>query len=427
MSTIRVKYMARVEGEASLSIKLKGERVQDVKFKIFEPPRLFEALLPGRHFSEAPDITSRICGICPVAYQMTSVQAIERALGVIVDPMTRLLRRLFYAGEWLESHTLHVWMLHVPDFLDFPGAIEMARQHPQEVADALRLKKIGNRIISVIGGREIHPVSAAVGGFYKTPSRDALAGLKEDLKWALDAAIAKAEFVAGFDFPDFEQDYEFVALSHPSEYPLNEGRLISNKGLNIDADEYTDHFIEHQVKHSNALHSAVKQRGSYLTGPLARFNLNYAKLPAIARQVAVSHGFRVPCLNPFKSIVVRAIEMVFAIEEALRIIDLYEPPAVPRVKLPRRAGAGHAITEAPRGSLYIFFQFDQDGIIQKARIVPPTSQNQKRMEEDLLHFVPGVIPLAPEELARQCERVIRNYDPCISCATHFLKVDLERC
>src|SRR5450759_1574419 len=325
--TIRVETLARVEGEGSLYIKLVGERVADVKLKIYEPPRLFEAFLRGRHFSEVPDITARICGICPIAYQMSAVHAIERALGIEIDPAVRLLRRLFYCGEWIESHALHIFMLHAPDFLGYPDAIQMARDHRGTVEQGLRLKTTGNRIVTLMGGREIHPISAAVGGFHKVPSKTGLRSLVEDLKWALDASLSTARLVAGFEFPDFEQDYEFVALSHPDEYPFNEGRLVSNRGLNIDAAQYEEHFVEQHVKYSNALHSYLRGRGSYLVGPLARFNLNFSRLPEIAQQAARDCGLALPCRNPFRSIVVRAVEMVFACYEALRAIAEYEPPA----------------------------------------------------------------------------------------------------
>jgi coenzyme F420-reducing hydrogenase alpha subunit len=424
--TIKVDYMARVEGEGSLLIKLKNGLVQDVKLKIFEPPRLFEALLQGRHFTEAPDITARICGICPVAYQMTAVHSIERALGITVHPMVRLLRRMLYAGEWIESHVLHIYMLHAPDFLGYRDFVELAKDHPAEATQALRLKKLGNHIMTLLGGREVHPVSVAVGGFYKTPSKADLESLTEELKWALDIVFAKAKFLAGFEYPDFEQTYEFVALAHPNEYPLNEGRLVSNKGLNIDASQYEDYFTEHHVKHSNALHSVIRGRGSYQTGPLARFNLNYSKLPEVARQAAEHCGLRVPCLNPFKSILARVVEVVFALQETLRIIQVYEPPPVPKVPYEIRAATGYAITEAPRGIQFNRYSFDEHGLIQSVKIVPPTSQNQKRIEEDLKNFIPGIVTQPMEEITRRCEQAVRNYDPCISCATHFLKVTMER-
>jgi len=418
--------MARVEGEGALLIKLKNDQVQDVKLKIFEPPRLFEALLHGRHFNEAPDITARICGICPVAYQMTAVHSIERALGVTVHPMVRLLRRLLYAGEWIESHVLHMYMLHAPDFLGYRDFVELAKDHPEEAQQALRLKKLGNQIMTLLGGREIHPVSVAVGGFYKTPHKADLDRLSDEIKWALDTVGDKAKFLAGFEYPDFEQTYEFVALTHPSEYAMNEGRLVSNKGLNIDAGQYEDYFVEHHVKHSHALHSVIRGRGSYQTGPLARFNLNFSKLPVMARQVAEQCGLRPPCLNPFKSILARAVEVVFALEEALRLIRVYEPPPSPRAPYQVRAATGCAITEAPRGIQFNRYTLDEQGLIQSVKIVPPTSQNQKRIEDDLRNFLPAIVSQPLEEITRRCEQAVRNYDPCISCATHFLKVTMER-
>ena len=423
--TIRVDTLARVEGEGSLYIKLAGDRVADVKLKIYEPPRFFEAFLRGRHYSEAPDITARICGICPVAYQMSAVHAIERALGIRVDPAVRLLRRLFYCGEWIESHALHIYMLHAPDFLGYEDAMAMAADHRDLVEKALRLKKIGNRLMTVLGGREIHPISIAVGGFHRTPTKAQLDELVGDLEWALQASLETVQWTTVLQFPNFEQDYEFVALRHPEEYPLNEGRLVSNHGLNIDFAEYEDHFSELHVKHSNALHSIIRGRGSYLVGPLARFNLNFDRLPALARESAIRVGLKPPVKNPFRSIVVRAVELVFACDEALQIISHYEPPAAAKTETPNRAGVGHAITEAPRGILYHRYAFDDNGLILSTKIVPPTSQNQKRIEDDLREYAAQLVAWPQDEATSKCEQAIRNYDPCISCATHFLTLNIE--
>ena len=424
--TIRVDTLARVEGEGAMLIKMQGDRVSDVKLRIYEPPRFFEAFLRGRHFSEVVDIVARICGICPIAYQMSAVHAIERALGIQISPATRRLRRLFYCGEWVESHALHVYMLHAPDFLGYEDAIAMAKDHREVAERALRLKKIGNHIVTLLGGREIHPISAAVGGFYKVPDKTRLREMEDDLKWALEASIETVHFTAGLEFPDFEQDYEFVALRHPNEYPFSEGRLASNRGLDIDAAEYEDHFIEQHVQHSNALHSVIRGRGSYLVGPMARYNVNFDRLPKIARQVALEVGLKPPVKNPFRSIMVRAVELVFAFEEALRIVEEYEPPSQARVESANRAGVGQAITEAPRGILYHRYAIDDKGLILNAKIVPPTSQNQKRIEEDLRAFAPRVARSTLADATWKCEQAIRNYDPCISCATHFLKLTLEK-
>jgi coenzyme F420-reducing hydrogenase alpha subunit len=356
---------------------------------------------------------------------MSTVHVIEHALGITIDPQVRLLRRLFYCGEWIESHALHVFMLHAPDFLGYPDAIAMAKDHRALVEQGLRLKKTGNRLVALLGGREIHPISACVGGFYKVPTKAALQGLVDELRWALDAAVATVQFAAGLEFPDFEQDYEFVALRHPSEYPLCEGRLVSNRGLDIAAEEYEQHFIEEHVPHSNALHSVLRGRGSYHVGPLARYALNFDRLTPRAQSAARSAGLPPVCKNPFQSIVVRSVELLWACEEALRLVREYEPFEPASVAVEPRAGVGHGMSEAPRGVLYHRYGIDAGGLVTAAKIVPPTSQNQKTIENDLWHLVPGNLGQTDDELRHLCEQAVRNYDPCISCATHFLRLVVE--
>jgi coenzyme F420-reducing hydrogenase alpha subunit len=424
--TIKVDYLARVEGEGALYVKISDNKVKDVKFKIWEPPRLFEAFLRGRNYSEAPDITARICGICPIAYQMASAHAMETAFGVKVDPQVRALRRLIYCGEWIESHALHVYLLHAPDFLGYENAIQAAQDHPEIVQRGLQLKKVGNDLMTLLGGREIHPINIRVGGFYKVPTKQELAPFIEKLKWARDAALETVRWTATLPFPDFEQDYEFVALRHPDEYAITEGRLASNKGLDIALSEYDDHFVEEHVAHANALHSKIKERGAYLVGPLARYNVNFDKLSPLAQQAARDAGLGPVCLNQFKSIIVRSVETLYACDEGLRIIDQYEMPEKPAVEVQPRAATGYGCTEAPRGILYHRYRLDDQGVILDAKIVAPTSQNQKSVESDLWQFVPKYMDLSPDELTWRCEQVIRNYDPCISCATHFLKLHIER-
>ncbi|HEY7182465.1 MAG TPA: Ni/Fe hydrogenase subunit alpha [Blastocatellia bacterium] len=424
--TIKVDYLARVEGEGALYIKVKGGAVEEVRLKIFEPPRFFEAFLRGRHYSEAPDITSRICGICPVAYQMSAVHAMENAFGVKVGGQSRALRRLMYCGEWIESHTLHIFLLHAPDFLGYEDAFEMAKDHRALVERGLRLKKAGNEIMTLLGGREIHPINVRVGGFYKTPARRTLLKLAEVLKRARDEASETVRWAAALDFPDFEQDYEFVALRHENEYPFNEGRIVSNKGLDIPASEFDEHMIEEQAPYSNALHSTLKGRGEYLAGPMARYNLNFDKLSPLACEAAREAGLSPECRNPFRSIIVRSVEVLYACDEALRIIDEYEAPDRAAVEIVPRAGVGYGCTEAPRGLLYHRYKVDEQGLIADAKIAPPTSQNQKRIETDLRQFAPCYLDLPKERLTRRCEQIVRNYDPCISCATHFLQLEIER-
>ncbi len=424
--TIKVGYLARVEGEGSLDVSMRDGKVEDVRLGIFEPPRFFEAFLRGRAFGEAPDITARICGICPVAYQMSACHAMEDALGVTVDGPLRDLRRLLYCGEWIESHTLHVYMLHAPDFLGYAGAIEMARDHAEIVQRGLKLKKAGNDILGQLGGREIHPINVRVGGFYRAPKRRELAPLAEKLRRARDMALETVRWVADFDFPDCERDYEFVSLAHPDEYPMNEGRIVSSKGLDIEVRDYDAHFEEYQVPHSNALQARIKQRGHYLVGPAARYSLNEPKLSPLARDAARAAGLGTSCRNPYQSIVVRSIEVLYACDEALRIIEAYEEPDRPCVDVAVRAGIGFGCTEAPRGILYHRYAIDGDGTILEANIVPPTSQNQPSIEDDLRSFIPAWSNLDDDALQWRCEQTIRNYDPCISCATHFLNLNVDR-
>jgi sulfhydrogenase subunit alpha len=424
--TIKVDYLARVEGEGSLHVRVREGRVVDVKFKIFEPPRFFEALLRGRNYSEAPDITARICGICPIAYQMSSCHAIEDALGINVGGPLRALRRLIYCGEWIESHALHVFMLHAPDFLGYANAIQMAKDHSGVVQRGLQLKKAGNELVTLLGGREIHPINVRVGGFYKVPARRELGPVAERLKWAREAALETVRWAAHLPFPAIERDYEFVALRHDSEYPFNEGRIVSNKGLEIDVRDYDAHFLEEHVSHSNALHCLLKGRGAYLVGPLARYQLNFDRLSPWVREAAREAGLGPACRNPFQSIVVRSLEILYACDEALRIIEEYQMPESPAIEVQPRAGTGYGCTEAPRGILYHRYQLDDAGVIVDAKIVPPTSQNQKMIEEDLWQLASQSLQLPEDQLAWQCEQAIRNHDPCISCATHFLKLHVER-
>ena len=424
--TIHTKALARVEGEGAMYVRIAGREVEEVKLNIYEPPRFFEAFLRGRGFTEVPDITARICGICPVAYQMSSVTAMEMACGVEVGGQLQALRRLLYCGEWIESHALHVFMLHAPDFLGYPSAIELARDAPDVVASALEMKKIGNELMTVVGGREVHPINVKVGGWYRAPRKGELAPLVPKLERAREIALEAVRITSGFDFPDYEQDYELVALDHPGEYPIDRGRVVSNRGLDIPVTEYDDHFVEEHVEWSNALHSRIIERGSYLCGPLARFALAADRLSPIARDAAREAGLEPSERNPFKSIVVRSVELVYAADEALRIIAEYEEPDAPAVEVEPRAGVGYGCTEAPRGILYHRYEIDAEGSILDAKIVPPTSQNQRTIEEDLRGVVERSLDMPDEELTIRCEQTIRNYDPCISCATHFLTLDVER-
>jgi coenzyme F420-reducing hydrogenase alpha subunit len=350
----------------------------------------------------------------------------EDACGVTVDGPLRALRRLLYCGEWLQSHTLHVYMLHAPDFLGYESAIHMAQDHPQMVERGLGLKKVGNELMALLGWREVHPINVRTGGFYRVPVPSELDPTAERLKWARDAALETVRWVAGFEFPDFAQEYEFVALRHPGEYPITEGRLVSDKGLDIPIREYETHFVEEHIPHSNALHSTLRERGAYFVGPLARYSLNFDRLSPLAQEAARDAGLGPVCRNPFQSIIVRSVEILYACDEALRLIGDYEMPDRPSVEIRPRPATGYGCTEAPRGILYHCYTLDESGAIREAKNVPPTSQNQRTIEADLRRFVQQFVTLPHDQLTWRCEQAVRNYDPCISCATHFLTLHLQR-
>ncbi|RMG31689.1 MAG: Ni/Fe hydrogenase subunit alpha [Gammaproteobacteria bacterium] len=425
--SIRVPVLARVEGEGALEIDIAGNRITRLDLRIYEPPRLFEKFLEGRSYLEVPDMVARICGICPVAYQMSAVAAIEDAFGFTPGPELRAWRRLLYCGEWIESHALHIHLLAAPDVLGFESVLDMAQAWPEVVERGLRLQALGNRILAVLGGRSVHPVSVRPGGFSRLPGPEALDPLQEACRAALETARDLVAWTASLDLPRETQDFPCVALRHPHEYPMNEGRIAATTGLEIPVSEFEAHFEEYQVPHSTALHSRLAGR-SYLVGPLARLNLNRDRLPPPVAEALAATGIAFPSHNSHFSIVARAVEIFLALSEAVRILD-DPPPAAPALARPLqpRAAEGFGCTEAPRGILYHRYRFDADGRVQAARITPPTSQNQARMEEDArLALERFGLDRPDEELRRYAERVIRNYDPCISCATHFLRLKVNR-
>jgi len=423
---INIPVLARVEGEGALELFIKNAQVEKLNLRIFEPPRLFEKFLEGRSYQEVPDMVARICGICPVAYQMSAVHAIESAFGVEVSPWIRAMRRVIYCGEWLESHSLHLHLLAAPDFLGFNNVAEMAKKHPDIVNRGLMLQKIGNDLIRLLGGRSIHPIGVKVGGFFHAPKQSDVDDIRGRLQQALGEAADLVHWCAQLDLPTIQQNFECVALQHTTEYAINEGRMVSTQGLDIIANEFEDHFKEFQVPYSTALHCLHADK-PYLVGPLARLNLNAHLLPPAIQTLIADAGFKLPSFNSFHSITARAVEIYYALYEAERILAEYVQPQSPTVHVTPKAGVGYASTEAPRGTLWHRYELDEKGLIISARIVPPTSQNQARIEEDLrLALTPEILSQDDAAIRLFCEKIIRNYDPCISCATHFLDLRIKR-
>ena len=425
MKNIEVPALARVEGEGGLYIGLENGKAVEIRLDIYEPPRFFEGFLKDRFLQEVPDITARICGICPVAYQMSSAYALEDALGVKISPQARALRRLMYCGEYIESHALHIYMLQAPDLLGKESALELAVDAPEVVKTALRLKKIGNELLKAIGGRSVHPVNVCVGGFYSWPDAKSLKDLLPDLEWGLNASLDTVKLALTLPYPDLEIDYEFVALHHPDEYGVIEGEIWSSNGRKLSIAEYENGYIEEHVKHSNALHSHTVDGDTYLVGPLARLNLNHEQLMPNAKKALADSGIQLPLKNPYKSLIARAIELVHFYEEAIKLINEYRPTGPAHVELKLKAGEGAGATEAPRGLLYHRYKIDGNGMVQFAKITPPTAQNLPRIEADLFALTPKIVSLPEAEATLTAEHLVRSYDPCISCATHFLKLKVE--
>ncbi|MDN4479691.1 Ni/Fe hydrogenase subunit alpha [Demequina muriae] len=423
---LNVGMLARVEGEGGMHIEIKDRKVVDVQLNIFEPPRFYEGFLRGRHYTEPPDITARICGICPVAYQSASTEAMEVICGVQTTDAIQTMRRLLYCGEWIESHALHIFMLHAPDFLGYDSVLEMAETHGDVVQMALRLKKCGNDLMDTVGGRAIHPVNVRVGGFYRMPALADLMALRPELERGLEDALAAVQLVSTFDFPDMEQDYTYVSLRHPDYYPLERGaEVVASSGVRFPVAEMPLHVEEFHVAHSNALHARFDGE-PFFVGPLARYTLNFDQLSPRCQEAALSAGLTETCRNPFKSIIVRTVELAYAFEEALRIIDGWTDGHAPSVPTWPRAGEGVGASEAPRGTIWHRYRVNEAGIIEDAQIVPPTSQNQSSIEMDLRTAAEQWVDLDDHALTHRCEAAIRNYDPCISCATHFLDLRVKR-
>jgi coenzyme F420-reducing hydrogenase alpha subunit len=424
----KVGQLTRVEGEGSLHLTIDGEGAVTAQLRIFEAPRYFERIVVGRHPDEVLDIVARICGICPVAYQMSAVHAFESLFGVEIDPNVRLLRRLLYCGEWIESHALHVFMLHAPDFLGYASALEMAVDHRQLVERALRLKKLGNRIVAIVGGRAIHPVSVKVGGFSRVPTARELEELRAPLADALAEAVESVALVAGLDTPPSDRDVRLVSLRHPTEYPMNEGRIVSSDGIDVPIGSWRDAFEEVQVPWSHALQARADDGVPYLLGPTARLALAADQLHPAAAAALRATGLTPDQIarNVFRSIVARSVELVHALAEAADILDGYSRPQTPAEPWTPRPGVAAWATEAPRGLLFHRYEVDEGGHVTAAQIVPPTSQNQAAIEHDLAIFAPAVVDLPHGEATRRLEQLIRSYDPCISCATHFLRLSVER-
>ncbi len=419
----KVDVLTRVEGEGKIWVDMENGKIKDVILNIFEPPRFIEGILKGKPYSVIPHITSRICGICPVAYQMSGIQAIEHAFNIEVFPEIENLRKLFYYGEWIQSHGLHVFFLHLPDFYEKSSMFEIVKEDKELFSKGLNIKNVGGKIIEVIGGRVSHPVSVEAGGFSKYPEKEKLQELIPYIENALEDSIYFLKKFSRFNFPkDDIEDIHFVSLFKENEYPILSGDIISNKGIRITKDEFKNVFKEFQSPYSTAKKSRIKEDEVYIVGAISRFNNNFEKLSEIALKVAKDINLTPPVKSSFKIILIRLIEIIHSLENAKALIEQYKkPPNSTYVKPKMSKGAG--VSEAPRGLLWHEYSFDENGNILTADIVPPTSQNQDIMEIMIKQHLERLDTSNMDKIVGEAEKVVRNFDPCISCATHFLRVD----
>ena len=423
---IKVQHLARVEGEGGVWVKIKDGKIEYVEVNIFEPPRFFEAFLRGRSYLEAPDLTARICGICPLAYVMAASRAMEKILGIQLSEETDKLRKIAFYGEWIESHVLHFMFLHAPDFLGQHSIFDIAKENPQAVKDAVGLRKWGNRAIEIVGGRPVHPVGFRVGGLHRIIKKEELLPLLKNFNEVEKMARNLLEFVVNLPIPEIEYDLVLMSLKGDREYPILKGVVANNLGGEFPEDDLEKNITVEQKIYSNALHYRLKNGRPYITGPIARFNLNYDLLAPEVKDILEKAGYKAPLKNTYQSIVARAAETYHAVLEIKKLIESYSEPPQPYIEAEVRAGKGAAISEAPRGMLYHYYEIDENGKIVYANIIPPTTQNYAAMEEDIIKVQDLIVNAPREKAQRVVEMTIRNYDPCISCSVHAIKLKILR-
>jgi len=423
MMEINIKPLTRVEGEGEVEIVMENENVKKIHVKITEAPRFFEAFVMGRKYLEVPDFVARICGICPVPYMYSSSRAMEKILEIKIPREIQTLRKTLLLGEWISSHTLHVFLLHAPDFMKLNDVIELAKVNPDIVRKALKLKAFGNYVMEKIGGRSVHPVSCRIGGFYRVIRREELEDIKRESKDKQELAKELLEWILQLEIPKTKFDYEYLSLQDPEgEYPTIGGRIVSNKGMNISEEEFENNIEEFQVPYSTSLRCRIKGRGTYVTGPIARFNNNYKALRGEVRDILEAYGFKAPLVNTYQSIIARMAEIYHSTLEIERMINEYKEPEKPYIEGKVKAGWGCGASEAPRGILYHSYRINSEGYVEKARIITPTTQNLAHIEQDILMQIQEIINKPIDEAQLMVEMIVRNYDPCISCSVHAIKV-----
>ena len=427
--TLTINHLTKIEGHATLTLQVDGVKVKKCELSSIEGSRYFEGIVKGRRYDEAPEITSRICGICSCAHTIAAIMAVEDGFGVQPSKQTMQLRKLLTIGERIRSHATHLYFLALPDYFGVDSAIAMLPKHKKEVQRALRLMKAGNEIIRTVGGRDLHPVSAQVGGFLRVPSAREMRALRESLKPMRADALATAKLFGNLKIPEFERKTDCLSLYTGRDYPILEGRLKCET-REFERKDYGKYFREYQEPYSTA-NFVVKEGKSYMVGALARVNNNFKFLHPSARKIAADAGVVFPKCNPFLNNFAQSLELVHYAEESVGLCEKLENAKFEPLA-PARVGKGKGATgiEVPRGILWHYYEFDDRGVITGANIVTPTAQNLRNMQDDIRALLPGLLGkagkgkggLSKEKIVLEVEKLIRSYDPCFSCSTHFLKV-----
>ncbi len=418
---IEVTPLSRVEGHGDLVLDIANKKIEKLQFRIPESPRFFEAMLVGRKYDEPSHITSRICGICGVSHTSASIKATEAAMDIRPSKQTILLRKLIFHSEVMQSNALHVFYLAAPDFFGVGSVFPLAGTDPELVNIAVRIKKMANDIVRIIGGRAVHPIRTVVGGFTKLPSEEEMYKMRDMLKSSYPDIEKTVKVLKSIKIPHFERKTEYLSISDPREYAVYDGNIRSSNGWDADNQDYLDRLKEKVVKHSTGKH-CFTENGTYIVSSLSRFNNNYQKLSSLARRYAEELGLKAPCHNDYMNNIAQFIEIVHGIDDSIRLIGkiledgLSEDRAMAKIKI--KGGRGVGIVEAPRGMLIHDYTYGDDGRIRKANLIIPTNQNYANIEEDLKLLVQSIIDKSEDDIRLACEMMIRAYDPCISCSTH---------
>ena len=426
--SINVHHVTRVEGHGNIVVDMKNGVLQKAQLDIVEPPRFFEAMMKGRSFLEAAIITSRICGICSLGHQMTSLKATEAALGLEISEQTEILRKILVHGATFQSNVLHALFLAAPDFLNVGSVFPLVETHKEVVLAALRLKRLANDIGEVISGRAVHPITCVPGGFTRIPSEKELMDLREKLvKQGLPDADFALNVLASLadQIPQFERETEYISLYNDKEYGLYDGDICSSDAGLLPVEKYLEVTNEFVVPHSTSKHAKFN-RSSYMVGALARFNNSHKLLRPAAKEAAAKLGLEAPNHNPYMITVAQMVEVIHCVDDTIELIDKLLDKGLKNEKPNQeitRYGRGIAATEVPRGILFHDYTYNRQGMIEKANCIIPTGQNLANIDNDMKKLVPEIVEESKDDITKKLEMLVRAYDPCISCSVHMLDVE----